>query len=79
MSLFERWHKDSGQPLNPGIGWGYAGIQILADAIERAGSLESEAVIAALSETDMKTISSPRLVFNENQSARLPFFFNQWQ
>jgi branched-chain amino acid transport system substrate-binding protein len=79
MSLFERWHKDTGRPLNPGIGWGYNGIQILTNAIERAGSLDSDAVIEALSKTDMPTISSPRVVFNENQSARLPIFFNQWQ
>jgi ABC-type branched-subunit amino acid transport system substrate-binding protein len=78
MSLFERWKKDTGKPLNPGIGWGYNGIQILADAVERAGSLESEAVRQALAKTDMSTISSPRVTFNENQSARLPIFFAQW-
>jgi branched-chain amino acid transport system substrate-binding protein len=79
MSLYERWVEDTGRPLNPGIGWGYNGIQILADAIERAGSLDSEEVCQALSETDMPTISSPRVMFDENHSARLPVFFNQWQ
>jgi branched-chain amino acid transport system substrate-binding protein len=79
MSLYERWGKDTGRPLNAGIGWGYNGIQILADAIERAGALDSEKVCKALSETDMKTISSPRVKFDENQSARMPIFFTQWQ
>jgi len=78
MSLYERWVKDTGRPLNPGIGWGYNGIQILADAIERAGSLDSEKVKKALSETDMKTISSPRVQFDENHSARMPLVFGQW-
>ena len=79
MSLYERWQKDTGKPLNPGIGWGYNGIQILADAIERAGSLDAEDVRKALAKTDMSTISSPRVTFDANQSARLPIFFSQWQ
>jgi len=79
QSLFERWVKDTGKPLDPGIGWGYNGIQILADAIERAGTLDAEAVCKALSETDMATISSPRVQFDEEHCARLPVFFNQWQ
>ena len=79
MSLYERWQKDTGKPLNPGIGWGYNGIQILTDAVERAGSLDAEAVRQALAKTDMPTISSPRVTFDENQSARLPIFFSQWQ
>ena len=78
-SLYERWVEDTARPLNPGIGWGYNGIQILSDAIERAGSLDSEKVCQALSTTDMATITSPRVAFNENHSARLPVFFNQWQ
>ena len=78
MSLAERWSKETGKPLNPGIGWGYNGIQILTDAIVRAGSLDSEAVCKALAATDMPTISSPRVTFNEQQSARLPIFFAQW-
>ena len=78
MSLAERWVKDTGRPVNPGIGWGYNGMQILADAIERAGSLDSEKVCAALSKTDMPTISSPQVMFDENHSATLPVFFNQW-
>jgi len=78
MSLADRWMKDTGRPVNPGIGWGYNGMQILADAIERAGSLDSEKVCAALSKTDMPTISSPQVMFDENHSAQLPVFFNQW-
>jgi len=79
QSLFARWQKDTKKPLNPGIGWGYNGIQILANAIERAGSLDTEKVNEALSKTDMPTISSPRVMFDENHSARMPIFFSQWQ
>ncbi len=79
MSLFQRWQKDTKKPLNPGIGWGYNGIQILANAIERAGSLDTEKVNEAMAKTDMPTISSPRVMFDQNHSARMPIFFSQWQ
>ena len=79
MSLYKRWVEDTGRPLNPGIGWGYNGIQILADAIERAGSLDAEKVNRALGKTDMPTIASPRVKFDENHSARMPIVFGQWQ
>lgn len=78
QSLFERWVKDTKRPLNPGIGWGYNGIQILVNAIERAGSLDPEKVNKALKETDMRTIASPRVKFDENHSARMPLAFGQW-
>lgn len=78
-SLAERWQKDTKKPLNPGIGWGYNGIQILVNAIERAGSLDTEKVNEAMAKTDMATISSPRVVFDQNHSARMPIFFAQWQ
>ncbi len=79
MSLFERWNKETGKALNPGIGWGYHSIQILANAIERAGSLDGEKVNKALGETNMATISSPNVRFDENHSCPMPAFYTQWQ
>jgi branched-chain amino acid transport system substrate-binding protein len=78
MTLYERWVEDTERPLDPGIGWGYHAMQILFDAIERAGSLDSEKVSKSLGETDMATISTPRLKFDENHSARMPLVFGQW-
>lgn len=79
QSLHERWTAHSGRPLNPGIGWGYHAMQIVFDAIERAGSLDSEKIIDALRETDLPTISNPRVVFDENNAAFMPQTFSQWQ
>jgi branched-chain amino acid transport system substrate-binding protein len=79
MSLYERWVEDTGKPLDPGTGWGYHGVQIMADAIERAGSLDADKVQQALGETDMTTISSPRVMFDEENSCRMPLAFGQWQ
>lgn len=77
-SLFERWKEDTKKPLDPGIGWGYHSMQIMLDAIERAGSLDSEKVVQALRETDMATISTPRVIFDEFNSSRMPLAFGQW-
>ena len=77
-SLAQRWTKDTGQPLNDNIGLGYYVIQVLADAIERAGTLKTEDVNAALKTTDLMTINA-RVKFDENQFNLIPLSFGQWQ
>jgi len=57
---------------------------ILPDAIERAGTTETEAVIKALEETDIETAYSPRFVFTPNHdvlitSGYVSLMFGQWQ
>ena len=76
--MFERWYKKTGKALNQGIGWGYVPIQVLADAIERAGTLDAAAINKAIGETDMLTISH-RVVFTKQEHhCRLPLTFGQW-
>jgi hypothetical protein len=50
-SLNERWIKESEQPSNPAIGTGYRAIQVLADGIEKAGSIDGDKVNEALGKT----------------------------
>lgn len=76
-SLLERWTKETGQPLNDNIGLGYYVIQVLVDAIERAGSVQNEAVNKALAQTDLMTINS-RVKFDERQFNLIPLSFGQW-
>lgn len=80
QSLFERWHEETGQPLDRGIGEsGYRPMQVLFDAIERAGTLDGDAVSKAIGETDMMTICG-RVKFDpEEHFSRGPLFFGQWQ
>jgi branched-chain amino acid transport system substrate-binding protein len=78
QSLGERWTKETGEPLNQGMGWLYADFQIVADAIERAGSLDGAAINEALRTTDLKTINS-RIQFDKDQFNRMPVAFGQWQ
>ena len=77
QSLAERWTEETGKPLNRGIA-GYRSIQVLIDAIERAGTLDGEKVNAALAETDLMTISH-RVKFDENHFSRGALTFGQWQ
>ena len=78
QSLADRWTADIKQPVNPAIGPGYRVIQVLADAITRAGALDSAKVQEALKATDMMTIAH-RVKFDENQFNRTPLVFGQWQ
>jgi len=77
QSLAQRWAKDTGRQLNRNIGPGYRIIQVLIDAIERAGVLDGPAVNAALAKTDLLTIGH-RVKFDENQFSRGPLVFGQW-
>jgi branched-chain amino acid transport system substrate-binding protein len=77
-SLDERWHKDTGRGINSGAADGYRTIQVIADAVERAGTLDTEKVWTALSETDLMTVAH-RVKFDENQFNRGCLVTGQWQ
>jgi len=77
LSLAERWARAKSKPVSPAIGPGYASVQVLADAIQRAGSLDPEKVNAALATTDLPTIRH-RVKFDEDHFSRGPIAFGQW-
>ncbi len=77
-SLAARWTAATGEPVNPAIGWSYPHIQILVDAIERAGTLDAEAVNKAIGETDIMGINH-RVVFDpETHASAVPLSYGQW-
>lgn len=77
-SLAARWIAAKASPVNRSIGAGYSLIQVLIDAIERAGTLDADEVCAALADTDLMTIRH-RVKFDENQFSRGPLVYGQWQ
>jgi branched-chain amino acid transport system substrate-binding protein len=78
QSLAQRWYDEKKEPLAQGIGWNYAVAQTLFDAIERAGTLDSDAVLKALGETDLNTMWG-RVVFEKDtQFQRVPCQVGQW-
>lgn len=63
---------EEGRPADPVVGSAYALVEILADAIERAGSLDHEAVRDAIAGTDgLSTIIGP-ITFREDGTAPVP-------
>jgi branched-chain amino acid transport system substrate-binding protein len=77
QSLNERWLKKSGEGMHQNVGMGYQAIQIMIDAIERAGSLDVEKVNQALKKTDLMTIYH-RVVYDDENFSRHPVSFGQW-
>jgi branched-chain amino acid transport system substrate-binding protein len=68
----ERHLEEEGRPADPVVGSAYALIEILADAIERAGTLDHDAVRDAIAATDgLETIIGP-ITFRENGTAEVP-------
>jgi branched-chain amino acid transport system substrate-binding protein len=80
-SLGEDFYEASGEPLEmSGIAWEYMGAQILFNAIERAGTLDADAVIEALRATDFMSMGGGRVMFEEGrQFHRWPVSLGQWQ
>lgn len=76
-SLAEKWTNETKQPLNPAIFLGYRTMQVLIDAIQRAGTLDPEKVNSALAQTDLATILY-KIKFDENHFNRGPLVFGQW-
>jgi branched-chain amino acid transport system substrate-binding protein len=79
--LVEKYVKKTGKPvalLNPSVGGCYAMIQILADAIGRAGTLDRTKIRDAISKTNMMTVVGP-LTFNSDGTANMPFVSVQFQ
>lgn len=61
----QRHIDEEGRPADPVVGGSYALVQILADAIERAGTLDTEAIRDAIAATDMETVVGP-ITFRED-------------
>ena len=77
QSLYERWVADSGEQLNPNIGWGYCQVQVIVDAIERADSLDGAAIRDALETTDLDTIAY-KINYDSDHSSPAPLYYFQW-
>jgi len=77
-SLAERWTTAKKQPVNPAIGHGYVGTQIVLEAIRIAGSTDPVKINEAIPTIDMPSINQ-RVKFNKEQHFnRIPLFYGQW-
>jgi branched-chain amino acid transport system substrate-binding protein len=69
--------KRLGRPADPIVGPSYACVQILANAIQRAGSLDREKIRDAMASTNMMTVEGP-VRFNADGTGQIHFVINQW-
>ena len=65
-------------PAQATTGPAYAVIQILANAIGRAGSLDRDKIRDAIAATDMTTVEGP-IKFNADGTGQVVVIFDQWQ
>lgn len=66
------------RPADPIVGPAYAAVQILADSIERAGSLDRDAIRDAIAATNMTTMIGP-VTFREDGTGVVVTPFLQYQ
>ena len=76
--MAERHQTKFGSPAVATTGPAYAAVQILADSISRAGSLDRDAIRDAIAATDMDTMVGP-VTFNEDGTGNVLTVINQWQ
>ena len=69
--------KRSSGPADPIVGPSYACIQILADAISRAGALDHDKIRDAIAATKMTTVVGP-VRFRPDGTGEVKVFFQQW-
>lgn len=81
QELRDRFEADTGQLYSQHIADTYTSAQVLLDAMERAGSLDKEAVNEAVGQTDETYVVGPvKFTEGPNQhAATLPIFMLQWQ
>jgi len=79
VSLYERWHEETGETLNTALGVGYCAAQIMGDAIERAGSLDPDTLNEAIGDTHLDTIWGPIVFDKETHYAGSAISFGQWR
>jgi len=76
--MSDRHQAAYGRPALAVTGPAYACVQILADAITRAGSLDRDAIRDAIAATNLDTMVGP-VTFNEDGTGNVLNVINQWQ
>jgi branched-chain amino acid transport system substrate-binding protein len=76
--LNAKFQADNGRPADVLVGPAYACIQILADAINRAGTLNRDDIRNALAATNMMTVIGP-VTFNGDGTGNVLNPLVQWQ
>ena len=79
QSLASAWASQYNTPLNRAVGFGYAAVQIAADAITRAGTLNKDDVNTAISQTSGSFMTGPIKFLSDTHDSPAPVTMMQWQ
>ena len=77
QQLCDNWTKEMNKPWTAPIGFKYAGFEIAADVLKRAGTLNKEKIREALAKTDLDTIVG-HIKYNEKNYSETPLVAGQW-
>jgi branched-chain amino acid transport system substrate-binding protein len=75
--LVQEHQTKFGKPAEVLVGPAYSAVQILFDAVNRAGKADRDALRDALAATDMTTVSGP-VKFNPDGTAQVVTVMDQW-
>ncbi len=75
--LADAWTNKTRKQWTGPLGTDYALVEVIVDAIQRAGSLDKQKVRDALAKTDLNTIAGP-IKFNNHNYALTPLLVGQW-
>ena len=73
----EAHQKRTGRPADPAVGPSYACVQLFADAIQRAGSLDRGKIRDAMAASNMMTVAGP-VRFNPDGTSPVRAVLVQW-
>jgi branched-chain amino acid transport system substrate-binding protein len=76
--MVQRHQAKYNKPAQATTGPAYAAVQVLADAISRAGSLDRDKIRDAIAATDLATVVGP-VKFNPDGTGQVITVINQWQ
>ena len=75
--LCDEWTKATGKQATATLGYKYAGYEIAADVLKRAGSLDKDKIRKAIGETDLNTMVG-HIKYNNQNYCRTPVVGGQW-
>ncbi|UNK39958.1 ABC transporter substrate-binding protein (plasmid) [Shinella sp. H4-D48] len=78
QTLVDRYEEATGKPYVPPLGYDDASYDVLLSAIQRAGTKDRDAVLAALKTTKLDTVDGP-IAFNSQNYSVQPLAGAQWR
>jgi len=77
-TICDAWTKEKGKNWTAPIGFKYAGMEIAADVLKRAGTLDKKVLKKTIAETNLRTLVGP-IKYNDKHYSPTPLVGGQWR